>query len=97
MKALILTVLLVSSLGLRAQERVDLHLEMASSELERSADCSDAAIYCALIGGAMTAIASGGKERDAWIVGGITVATTYTLVLRSNGHKRRAAFHLRHQ
>ena len=110
MKHVTATLLFALSLTCQAQEQppfipsvvppmdpVNLRLSIAADELELSADRSDLGLYALLIGGAMTAVAAGGRERDGWVVGGITVLTSYTLFLNGNGHKRRAARELRHQ
>lgn len=106
MKNVTIALLLAASTTCAAQEMssvvppmdpVNLRLNMAADHLEAAADRSDLALYSLLIGGGMTAIAASSGNKDAWVVGGITVLTSYTLFLNGNGHKRRAAAALRHQ
>ncbi len=106
MKHVTVTVLFALSMACSAQEMpsvvppmdpVNLRLNMAADHLDTSAERSDLALYSLLIGGGMTAIAASSGNNDAWVIGGITVVTSYTLFLNGNGHKRRAAAALRHQ
>lgn len=109
MKHVTVTLLMAVSMSCAAQETpimpsvvppmdpINLRLDMAAQHLEASANRADLGLFVLLIGGTMTAIASRDNERFAWVAGGVTAATSYTLFLNGNGHKRRAARELRHQ
>lgn len=74
-----------------ASEDVNLRLELASVEMERAADFRDAALYCALFGGAISGIAFSDNATAGRVCAVLTVSAFYGLNLVANGRDRRAA------
>lgn len=72
-------------------EAINLRLERAAQEMERAADAREVAMYAALFGGAMTAIAYNDKPSAGNIVGFLTISAVYGFTLKGAGHDRRAA------
>lgn len=74
-----------------ACDQVNLRLDMAAAHLDRAADFRDAAIYTALFGGAITAIAFADNATSGRVCLALSVGGVYAFGLVANGQDRKAA------
>ena len=70
---------------------VELRLELASKQLSKAANAREGAMYAALFGGAMTAIAFTDKQSAGQLTGLFTIGAVFGLSLKGIGHEREAA------